>query len=172
MAAAAPKKPAGEVDVMHTDDIQSVAELRAEAFAEKACWVCCESRTDGIRENIKVYNEYVKVDPVKLSHCFVIRDDKGKVLSACQLQMKSDVGDFLVPCWLGMRHTLTSGECYLEWIGASEAARGKGYGSKLIKHSLDFAQREGCAKMTLEVMAVNRAMGLYERLGFVVKAKS
>jgi len=65
------------------------------------------------------------------------------------------------------RHQLKPGECYLEWIGTTDAARGKGAGSKLLKWAEEIALEHGCAVISLDVVPSNPAVGIYEKKGYV-----
>lgn len=65
-------------------------------------------------------------------------------------------------------------ECYVAAVGVTEAARGRGIASALIRRSLAAARADGCDIATLNVDAESPsgAVGLYERLGFVTERTS
>mmetsp|Transcript_568 Transcript_568/g.1482 ORF Transcript_568/g.1482 Transcript_568/m.1482 type:complete len:210 (-) Transcript_568:304-933(-) len=154
--------PPGEVDIMRPSDIDSISRVRSEAFAEKACWALGETKQDAERDNKKAYT--TKCPPTKMAHCGVVRDEQGRCLAGCQLQMGDDPGDGIMPDW--MQHHVKPGECYVEWIGTLDEARGRGMGSKLMKWADETARKNGCSRMTLDVMGSNRAVALYERQGY------
>jgi len=53
-----------------------------------------------------------------------VRGEGGAVVGCCQLMLAGDPGDATMPSTF--HHTLRHGECYLEWIAVSEAARNQG----------------------------------------------
>ena len=53
-----------------------------------------------------------------------MRGEGGAVVGCCQLMLAGDPGDATMPSTF--HHTLRHGECYLEWIAVSEAARNLG----------------------------------------------
>ena len=53
-----------------------------------------------------------------------MRGEGGAVVGCCQLMLAGDPGDATMPSTF--HHTLRHGECYLEWIAVSEAARNQG----------------------------------------------
>mmetsp|Transcript_30819 Transcript_30819/g.60298 ORF Transcript_30819/g.60298 Transcript_30819/m.60298 type:complete len:202 (+) Transcript_30819:91-696(+) len=157
---------AWEVDILTAADIPSLAVTRSEAFAEKRCWAMGESVADQEKLMRAAYEKMRDQEPSKMKHCAVVRDEGGGVVAACQVMMQGDSGDGLMPEW--MRHKLLPGECYVEWIGTRENARGKGAGKKLMAWADEIAAQNGCTFMRLEVMAGNPAVRLYERGGYDV----
>merc|ERR1712129_674712 len=93
-------------------------------------------------------------------------DTDGSVIGYCALQCQGEVANLSLPEW--MRHKLQTGEAYLEQIGVSEKARGKGVGKKLMRWAEDTARSLGAQFISLEVMSTNPAKALYEREGYVV----
>ena len=59
-----------------------------------------------------------------------MRGEGGAVVGCCQLMLAGDPGDATMPSTF--HHTLRHGECYLEWIAVSEAARNQGVVSTLV----------------------------------------
>ena len=57
-------------------------------------------------------------------------------------------------------------------IAVDPDCRGCGVGSKLLKWSEDIAREHNCDRMSLDVLGGNKAIGLYERKGFVPKPAS
>ncbi len=55
----------------------------------------------------------------------------------------------------------------LVYLGLAPACRGRGVGTKLVRHGLTLAARRGCRAVLCAVDAANRpALALYERVGF------
>lgn len=66
-------------------------------------------------------------------------------------------------------HKCEQGEMYLDHIAVSPDAQGKGAGSMLMKWCEDMARAEsGISRLTLSVLKGNRALGLYQRVGFEI----
>jgi ribosomal protein S18 acetylase RimI-like enzyme len=68
-------------------------------------------------------------------------------------------------------HDLKRNEIYLEIMGVSEDARGRGVGTQLLDKCVETAKLSAASShtnvtLTLEVLRGNRAIGLYERVGF------
>ena len=61
-----------------------------------------------------------------------MRGEGGAVVGCCQLMLAGDPGDATMPSTF--HHTLRHGECYLEWIAVSEAARNQGVVSTPARH--------------------------------------
>ena len=58
-------------------------------------------------------------------------------------------------------------ESYVQTIGVTTDAQGRGLGARLLDELIDESRRRGCARIDLEVRADNaRAIALYERHGF------
>ena len=67
-------------------------------------------------------------------------------------------------------HTCEAGEMYIDQLGVSSSARGKGIGTRLLKWSEERARStDGIDRLTLSVINGNRAIGLYKRFGFRVQ---
>ncbi len=57
---------------------------------------------------------------------------------------------------------------YIDDLCVGEECRGKGVGSSLYRHTLEFAKSSGCYNVTLNVWSCNEsAMRFYEKCGFV-----
>jgi len=52
-------------------------------------------------------------------------------------------------------------------ISVSKSHRSQGIGASLIQHAKEWCKDNGIAQLSLEVLASNPAISLYERLGFV-----
>lgn len=107
--------------------------MLADAFADKrgrGCFACCCSRDEAIKEQMKAFEKTQQQSPDKLNHTAVVRDTDGSVLGYCALQCQGDVANLALP--ESFRHKLQPGEVYLEQIGVSSKARGKGIGKQLM----------------------------------------
>ena len=88
---------------------------------------------------------------------FVYRDDGGALLGYAFCVMNEVRGDRL----LQDIKTL-----YIDDLCVDEHARGRGVGSALYQYVLDYARREGCHNVTLNVWCLNGpAMKFYEKCG-------
>jgi len=116
--------------------------------------------------------EVAKTSEDKKKVCGMIYDPTtGDLLGAAQLQFEGMEGNLSLVS--SFRHKCKPKECYLETIVVSEAARGKGIGSKLLKWCDEQALANECKEITLEVLAANKgATALYERKGYVIDPKS
>lgn len=56
-------------------------------------------------------------------------------------------------------------------IAVLEGRRGEGIGRRLLEAAEDRARKQGCARMSLEVLPENPAHRLYERFGFEAKSE-
>lgn len=57
---------------------------------------------------------------------------------------------------------------YLGGVAIHPSAAGKGYGAKMLQEVIDYAVTQGFLRIELSVATINkRAIGLYEKLGFV-----
>lgn len=74
-----------------------------------------------------------------------------------------------MPCEL---HKVEKDEVYVYMITVDPDVRGLGVGSKLLDWSEDIARQRSCNKMSLHVLGGNKAIGLYERKGYVAKPES
>ena len=72
--------------------------------------------------------------------------------------------------WAYAEHA-TSGQASLG-MGIVDGYRSAGLGTRLLTGVIDWARRQGAHKVVLEVWPHNtRAIGLYEKLGFVIEAR-
>ena len=87
---------------------------------------------------------------------FVSVNDEDKVLGHGFCVMQRSGGQLM------MEHTTL----YIDDICVDEKARGQGVGKALFEHILDFARKNGCYNVTLNVWTCNPgAMAFYEKLG-------
>eukprot|EP00041_Stephanoeca_diplocostata_P024648 m.630958 g.630958 ORF g.630958 m.630958 type:complete len:215 (-) comp22568_c0_seq23:3008-3652(-) len=153
-------------------DCEAIGRLRTLAFIEKigCCGYNCLTNVDAhIAKSAKVHADMAAKDPVKFSHCRVVKEEgTGQLLGCIQLQLANDVGDQHFPS--DMQHNLLNGEAYLEWIACDPDATGRGVGSALIQWAHAFAKEKGAKFISLEVMRKNvGAVRLYRRKGYVVR---
>lgn len=71
-----------------------------------------------------------------------------------------------MPCDI---HTVEKDEAYVYMIAVDPDARGMGVGSKLLAWADEIGRQHGCAKISLDVLGGNKAIGLYERKGYVAQ---
>lgn len=142
------------VEVPTVADFRSIARLKAAAFADK--W-----QED---DHGAVYRKLNTKYPDKIQHCRVAKIE-DVVVGTIQLQLKDDPGDMDFPGF--MRHTLKTGESYIEFIATDPNFRGQGVGSALLEWATTYSESNGCSSLTLDVMKKNEgAIRLYERRGF------
>jgi len=144
------------------EDFESVAQMKALAFAEKS-WT---GEMDAA-SLVTCLREYANTR--KGQHGRIFKDPAtGKVLGGIQLQLAGDAGDASMPEW--MQHELKPGEAYVEYIACHPDATGQGIGSRLLKWADTFAVASGATFITLDVMKKNAgAVKLYERKGYIVQ---
>jgi len=93
-------------------------------------------------------------------------DADGSVLGYIQLSVKGRDD-------LHGLHECEVGEMYIDQVGVSARARGKGLGTRLLNWSEEKARNmEGINRLTLYVVNGNRASVLYERFGFVKQSEN
>lgn len=143
-------------------DFASLMQMKDLAFAEKR-------RGDKNDDGTKTYGYYQQHHPAKVQHCRVVKGKQtGAVIGAVQVQIQGDPPDLALPAVL--RHELTKGQAYVEFIACHPDHTGKGIGSKLLQWADQCAVENGADFLSLEVMKKNKsAVRLYERKGFVVK---
>ena len=88
---------------------------------------------------------------------FVYRDESGRVLGYAFCILKEVRGDQL------MQDIRT---LYIDDLCVDENCRGRGVGSALYRHVLDYARQERCYNVTLNVWSLNApAMAFYQKCG-------
>lgn len=116
----------------------------------------------GLDAETTLRKEYKKCPDLMNVAAVAVVPDKG-VVGYCQLVLEG------MPCEL---HKVKPGECYVYLLAVDEAARGMGVGTALMKWADGVGKEKGCKFMSLEVIRGNKAIGLYERQGYVVKPAS
>jgi putative acetyltransferase len=112
----------------------------------------------------KKYLAQIEAPPLERVQAFVRDSVANKVAQFVALDGNAVVGWCDVfPAWAhAVQHCGTLG------MGVLAAYRGRGIGRQLLSHTLAAARANGLTRITLEARADNaRAIGLYERMGFV-----
>jgi ribosomal protein S18 acetylase RimI-like enzyme len=163
----AKKKFTPTLVVPTSGDFDSIAEMKYLAFQEKTR--CCVKK-NVVAETRKSLTDTASKHPRKLEHCRIVKSDdgSGRVLGACQVQLPGDIGDLSFPP--SFRHKTLPREAYVEFIACHPDSTGMGIGSAMLEWAASFAKENGCRFISLEVMAANPAVRLYERKGYKVKS--
>eukprot|EP00039_Didymoeca_costata_P031095 m.33092 g.33092 ORF g.33092 m.33092 type:complete len:206 (+) comp8487_c0_seq1:191-808(+) len=161
----------GHVQLLDEESLQGYAEAISDAFANKRdrwCgWCGSTTRNSDIAEIKGTAKRYW---PIYSQQVGIYKTQDGRVLGAIIVKLHDQPADpSLPPC---MKHNCTQGECYVEQIGVSADARGRGVGKKLMEWADSFAVQKNCNRITLAVSRSNRAIRLYERQGYVNKGDS
>eukprot|EP00039_Didymoeca_costata_P031096 m.33096 g.33096 ORF g.33096 m.33096 type:complete len:231 (+) comp8487_c0_seq2:191-883(+) len=186
----------GHVQLLDEESLQGYAEAISDAFANKRdrwCgWCGSTTRNSDIAEIKGTAKRYW---PIYSQQVGIYKTQDGRVLGAIIVKLHDQPADpSLPPC---MKHNCTQGECYVEQIGVSADARGRGVGKKLMEWADSFAVQKNCNRLanklfihsftfshmkichmlcsiriTLAVSRSNRAIRLYERQGYVNKGDS
>lgn len=92
---------------------------------------------------------------------FVDVDKEGRVLGYCFCVLQDNTSS---------RHLQRIRTLYIDDLCIDETARGKGVGRRLYEHAKEYARRQGCHNLTLNVWDGNEtAMGFYRRMGLVTQ---
>lgn len=149
------------ITTLQEEHFGDIAELLIEGFGSKRCCFCFAG-TETSGEMAKRYAKYPKE---KWELCAVAIDSgTGRVVGYCQSSIKG------LPQYPEGLHSCKPNELYIEQVGVGAAARGKGLGTKLLQWTEDKARSmPQITFLSLGVVSGNRAIGLYERFGFVRK---
>ena len=114
-------------------------------------------------KSLESFAEFYRRHPeTMLGTAVAVREDTGQVVgviaTATHGQPRSPEN--------AMMHVTKPGECYVEWLAVTAAARGCGVGTKLLRWARRRAEARNCAELTLAVVNGNPAIRLYEREGF------
>lgn len=159
--------------------VDSASELFLSAFAEKFVPILGDDlkATKLIRSSIVVSSCFVALEDNKLLGVLAIQTENQNFLNPSFKDLVAHYGlwgaltkgvalDFL-------QHKPKPKELHVEGIAVVDVAQGKGIGTKLFEVLMSFAQTHSFKKITLEVIDTNqRALQLYERLGFTIQKRS
>ena len=114
-------------------------------------------------KSLESFAEFYRRHPeTMLGTAVAVREDTGQVVgviaTATHGQPRSPEN--------AMMHVTKPGECYVEWLAVTAAARGCGVGTKLLRWARRHAEAHNCSELTLGVVNGNPAIRLYEREGF------
>lgn len=145
------------VRIATLSDIPAISELYREQFREMAKLI-----PDFIKvgdQNTELLEKIISNDDSDI----LVYDNDGKVAGFVLLQTK-ERPDFSF---------MISGKyCYIMDIIATEKYRNKGFGTNLMNSAKDWAKKQGCAFINLDVLTNNpKAIALYNKLGFIPKAQ-
>ena len=151
-----PKIDVVEVRTLTRADLPEVTLVMNEGFGTKRM-CCCIPATETVEETVARYSEY---PDEKLSLGAVAILD-NKIVGCVQLTKRG------LPVYPSGLHTCESGEMYVETVSVGSAARGKGVGSRLMQWCEATARTDPTiTHLKLEVLYGNRAIGLYEKMGY------
>jgi ribosomal protein S18 acetylase RimI-like enzyme len=124
------------------------------------CSVCPYS---WVPESLESFAHFYRLHPETMRGTAVaVREDTGEVVgviaTATHGQPRSPED--------AQMHATKPGECYVEWLAVTAAARGCGVGTKLLRWARRHAEAHNCSELTLGVVNGNPAIRLYEREGF------
>jgi ribosomal protein S18 acetylase RimI-like enzyme len=114
-------------------------------------------------ESLESFAHFYRLHPETMRGTAVaVREDTGEVVgviaTATHGQPRSPED--------AQMHATKPGECYVEWLAVTAAARGCGVGTKLLRWARRHAEAHNCSELTLGVVNGNPAIRLYEREGF------
>lgn len=136
-----------------------------DSFGSKSCCCLLFSTKESLRQLQSRYSSTPEAKR-KLGFVAVDGDDEHAVVLGFA-QMTS----YGLPVYPEGFHDVKRNEIYLEIMGVSEDARGRGVGTKLLDKCVETAKLAAASShanvtLSLEVLGGNRAIGLYERVGF------
>lgn len=92
---------------------------------------------------------------------FVDVNEEGRVLGYCFCVLQDNTSS---------RHLQRIKTLYIDDLCIDETARGKGVGRRLYEHAKEYARRQGCHNLTLNVWDGNKtAMDFYRRMGLATQ---
>jgi ribosomal protein S18 acetylase RimI-like enzyme len=141
--------------------LPQVRDVLKEAFATKRCMLCLP-----VDETMnELQQRYTEMPEAKWKLGAVALDSKGRVLGYTQMTTAG------LPIYPEDFHTCAEDELYIEIVAVSPEARGQGIGTMLLEwcHEIAISEYPYIARLQLEVLRGNRAIRLYERLGFEIK---
>lgn len=147
-----------EIVPLHTKHYPDAIQVLNDGFGTKRAF-CCLTNT---KTHTEFSNSY-KRRPEKKELAFVAVDtNNDAVLGYVQLSKPN------VPAFWGL-HTCAPNEVYVDQLGVSADARGRGVGTKLMDFCEEYARNlNGINVLTLDVLRGNRALAFYKRIGFEI----
>lgn len=136
-------------------DIPAILEL-----LEQILYVHHVARPDLFKEKGGKYSaeELANLMSDEKSPIFVYEDDEGQILGHLFLKIKEATSPVQEPI-----KTL-----FIDDLCVSQLSRGQGLGERFYQFALDYAKKENCYNLTLDVLHANEgALRFYERLGLV-----
>jgi ribosomal protein S18 acetylase RimI-like enzyme len=131
------------------DELDSLVRLIAEF---RDWWAKTEPSDDVIREVAARLLEDPQTE-------FLLAFDETSAVGICQVRYRLSV-------WTG------AGDCWLEDLFVTDAARGGGHGRALVEAAIESAGARGCRRIELDVNEQNEgALRFYESLGFTTEPK-
>ncbi len=97
----------------------------------------------------------------QLSSGLMMPHTHGAVLSAGGLDMSHPAKAFVI-------YRTLMGESEMLLLAVARSHQGRGHGRALISHWMSEARKQGATRFLLEVRKSNRALELYEKMGFKV----
>jgi ribosomal protein S18 acetylase RimI-like enzyme len=136
-----------------------------DSFGSKRCCCLLFSSKESLRE---LQSRYSSTPEAKRKLGFVAVDGENEHENVLGFAQMTSYG---LPVFPEGLHDLKRNEIYLEIMGVSEDTRGRGVGTKLLDKCVETARLSAASShtnvtLTLEVLRGNRAIGLYERVGF------
>ena len=139
------------------NDITAISELYREQFREMAKLI-----PDFIKEGNQ-NTEFIENTITNCESDILVYEENGKVIGFILIQAKTRPDfEFMIP----------GKYCYIMDIIVTEKHRGKGFGTALMNAAKDWAKKQECNFINLDVLVNNPdAIRLYNKLGFISKAQ-
>jgi ribosomal protein S18 acetylase RimI-like enzyme len=147
------------IEVVEERHIEELARVRR-SFLNSKHFCCCLPL--GLDSEAEIRKGYKKCPELMQVAAVAIVPEMG-VVGYIQLVLEG------MPC---DTHKVKAGEAYVYMLTVDPEARGKGVGTALLKWADGVGKNRDCTFMSLEVIHGNKAIGLYEREGYVVKPAS
>lgn len=145
------------VRIATLSDIPVISELYREQFREMSKLI-----PDFIKEGDQS-TEFLEKTISDDDSDILVYDNDEKVVGFVLLQTKKRPDfSFILP----------GKYCYIMDIIVTEKHRNKGFGTNLMNSAKNWAKKQGCAFINLDVLTNNpKAIALYKELGFITKAQ-
>lgn len=154
------------VSPIQDEHLPQACQVLLDSFSTKRCLFCIK-----ISESLpQLQKRYAKMSAAKrnLGAVALLQHENGHEEVVGYVQMAT--GN--MPTYPMNLHSCKKDEMYIEMLGVSSNARGKGVGTLLLEWCQETALNYGThiTRLTLEVLRGNRAIQLYERFGFKIKS--